>query len=361
MPSVRCENLVKRFGDVVAVDDVTFEVKEGTFYTLLGPSGCGKSTILRMIAGLETPDSGNIYIGDKLVSSSSKGYFVPPEKRNLGMVFQSYALWPHMKVFDNIALPLRIRKLPKSEIKFKVREALALVGLEGYEGRYPHQLSGGEQQRVALARALVYEPKILLLDEPLSNLDAKVRERMRFELKDLQRRLGITTIYVTHDQEEAMVLSDIIAVMNKGKIIQEGTPLQLYREPRCEFVANFIGSTNLIEGKVIKILETYDLGLVYTACGELRCVIPKNVREGDEVLISIRPENIALSEKRPEGDNNVWEGKVKARVFLGRDVDYRILVRDQIIRVITLSSLFLEEGRSVFLRLDPKGCVIIKK
>jgi iron(III) transport system ATP-binding protein len=361
MPSVRCENLVKRFKDVVAVDDVTFEAKEGTFYTLLGPSGCGKSTTLRMIAGLETPDSGNIYIGDELVTSTDKGYFVPPERRNLGMVFQSYAVWPHMKVFDNIAFPLKIRKLPKSEVKARVKEVLALIGLEGCEDKYPHQLSGGEQQRVALARALVYEPKVLLLDEPLSNLDAKVRERMRFELKDLQRRLGVTTIYVTHDQEEAMVLSDIMAVMNKGKIVQEGTPLQLYREPKCEFVASFIGLTNFIEGKVIKIPEGDELGLVDTACGELRCPIPKDVREGDGVLISIRPENIALSEKRPEGDVNTWEGKVKARVFLGKDMDYRILVGDQRIRVITPSSLIIDEGRSVFLRLDPERCVIIKK
>src|SRR5437773_8359090 len=242
-------------GGVRAVEDVSFTVEEGQFYTLLGPSGCGKTTTLRCVAGLERTDEGRIVVDGRIVSSHSPNVFVPPHKRDIGMVFQSYAIWPHMTVFENVAFPLRVSKqrVSRSEISRRVEEALSLVELGGYGGRMATQLSGGQQQRLALARALVREPKLLLLDEPLSNLDAKLRERMRFELRELQRRLRITTLYVTHDQIEALSMSNVIAVMNAGVIVQEGAPREIYLQPKSKFVANFIGSTNQLAGRVARI------------------------------------------------------------------------------------------------------------
>ncbi len=239
MVDVKIENLTKKFGKVTAVDNISFTAKDKEFTTLLGPSGCGKTTILRLIAGLEIPDNGKIWIDDKLVSDTGVS-IIPTEKRSIGMVFQSYALWPHMTVFDNIAFPLKIRKLSKDEIKRKIRNIVSLVKLNGLEGRYPWQLSGGQEQRVALARAMVYNPEILLLDEPFSNLDANVREKMRYELKKLQGKIGITTIYVTHDQIEARILSDKIIIINNGTIIQEGAIQEILKKPANKFVAKFI-------------------------------------------------------------------------------------------------------------------------
>jgi iron(III) transport system ATP-binding protein len=238
-------------GEIQAVRGVSLNIKQGQFYTLLGPSGCGKTTTLRSVAGLEVPHGGEIYIGNRLVFSSSQNLFVPPYKRDIGMVFQSYAIWPHLSVFENVAFPLREmpQKFSKQEIREKVLKALSQVQLDGLQDRPAPFLSGGQQQRLALARAMVKEPEVLLLDEPLSNLDAKLREETRSELRELVKRLGITTLYVTHDQLEALTMSDVVAVMNQGRVVQEGAPVEIYQSPRESFVANFIGLTNFLEGK----------------------------------------------------------------------------------------------------------------
>jgi len=311
MVSIRTEDLTKVFGEVVAVDHVNLEIKHGEFFTLLGPSGCGKTTFLRCIAGLELPEEGKIFFDDQDVTE------VPPHLRNTGMVFQNYALWPHMSVFDNIAYGLKIRKVPKDEIERRVKEVLKLVKLEGLENRTPHQLSGGQQQRVALARALVINPKVLLFDEPLSNLDAKLRVEMRAELKKLQRDLGITAIYVTHDQEEAMSISDRIAVMNRGKIMQVGTPKEIYKNPRNEFVARFIGQGTFLEGEVIgsekdllKVrLKTNDKEILATSSHP-----SLDISQGDRVLVMIRPESFTLE---PKEGYNMFDVQVYHISFLG--------------------------------------------
>ncbi|ASJ13758.1 ABC transporter ATP-binding protein [Thermococcus radiotolerans] len=284
MVDVKLENIVKTFGETVALKGIDLHIKAGELFTLLGPSGCGKSTTLRIIAGLDFPDSGTIHFGDEEVT------YLPSSKRGAVLVFQNYALWPHMTVFDNVAYGLKLKKLSKEEVRKKVEWALELVKLKGFEDRYPTQLSGGQQQRVAIARALVVEPKVLLLDEPLSNLDAKLRLEMRSEIRRIQRELGITVIYVTHDQEEAMAISDRIAVMNVGTVEQVGTPKEIYESPRTEFVASFMGKTNVIPAKVVErngdrvTVEFEGIrldGLYYTD-------------ESDDVVIVIRPERIQL-------------------------------------------------------------------
>ena len=250
MQDVRINGLVKRFGNVTAVDEISFYVPPGKLVTLLGPSGCGKTTTLNIIAGFENPDEGEVFVGDRLISSSSKGIILPPHKRNLGMVFQSYGLWPHFSVSENVSFGLKIRRVPRRDLGAKVQEALRLVRLEGLEDRYPSQLSGGQQQRVAFARSLVYEPVVLLLDEPLSNLDAALREEVRLELKELQQQAGITTLFVTHDQIEAMVMSDMIVVLNEGRIEQIGSPRDIYERPANQFIAGFIGISNFLKGEI---------------------------------------------------------------------------------------------------------------
>ncbi|KUK17366.1 MULTISPECIES: ABC transporter ATP-binding protein [Thermococcus] len=284
MVEVKLENIVKTFGETVALKGINLHVNDGELFTLLGPSGCGKSTTLRIIAGLDFADSGHLYFDDEDVTYKSSS------ERGAVLVFQNYALWPHMTVYDNVAYGLKVKKLPKQEIDRKVKWALELVKLQGYEDRYPTQLSGGQQQRVAIARALVVEPKLLLLDEPLSNLDAKLRLEMRSEIRRIQRELGITVIYVTHDQEEAMAISDRIAVMNIGQIEQVGTPKEIYEQPKTEFVASFMGKTNVIPAeaverdgdKVTVEFEGFRLdGLTYTG-------------ENDKVVVVIRPERISL-------------------------------------------------------------------
>ncbi len=247
MAFIEIKNLFKRFKKVVAVNHIELEVNEGEMLTLLGPSGCGKTTTLRCIAGLEKPEEGDIIIDGKPMLSQG---FVEPSKRGIGMVFQNYAVWPHMKVYKNIVYGLKLQKIPKRSIQERAQQVLELVGLDGLEERYPGQLSGGQQQRVALARALVGNPKVLLLDEPLSNLDAKLREELRFEIKSLVRRMGITSVYVTHDQAEAMVISDRIAVMDSGNVVQIGTPYEIYEKPANRFVADFIGTMNFMSGEV---------------------------------------------------------------------------------------------------------------
>jgi len=330
-------SLKRKFGNVQAVDGVDLDVHSGEIMALLGPSGCGKTTTLRCIAGLEKPDSGEIWIDGKLVSS--KNVFLPPEKRNIGMVFQSYALWPHMTVFNNIAYPLKIRKFPKNEIRLRVNEMLEMVGLKEMAERYPHQLSGGQQQRVALARAIVYQPRLLLLDEPLSNLDAKLREQMRYELRQLLKDIGITAVYVTHDQEEAFVIADRITIMNAGKIIQIGKPIEIYEKPANTFVAGFIGRVNVFKARVVERGTENGYGMIYLEAGGgilLKCRIPNNVK--DECSAVIRANEIRFSSDPIKYKENVIVGKVSEISFRGQNIDIHLqLVDGSVLNILTPS------------------------
>lgn len=340
MSEVRIEHVFKRFGDVTAVSDFDLTVKDGEFVSLLGPSGCGKTTSLRMIAGFERATEGEIYIGDYCVSSHIKNTFVPPEKRDIGMVFQSYAVWPHMTVTENVAYPLKIQKVPKEERAARVAEMLKLVHLDEYGSRYPHQLSGGQQQRVALARALVMRPGLLLLDEPLSNLDAKLRESMRFEISSIQKELGITVIYVTHDQSEAMTMSDRVVVMSRGVIQQIGTPYEIYRNPANKMVADFIGLVNFVEGEV-------QGDRVYISGTGVS--FPNTSGITGSATIAVRPENITMS--RTSG---TIEGTLVHRFYLGDAVDYRVQCKHHVIRVIVKGAELKEftDGEKVYLDFD---------
>ena len=325
MVYVKLENLEKSFGSVVAVDNISLTIEESEFFTILGPSGCGKTTTLRMIAGFYKPGGGKIYFNEKLMNR------LPPEKRNTGMVFQNYALWPHMSVFKNIAFGLEMRKFSKKEIESRVKNSLDLVNLGGLEDRTPDQLSGGQQQRVALARALVIEPDVLLLDEPLSNLDAKLRVEMRTEIKKLQKELGITTLYVTHDQKEALAVSDRLAVMGLGKFAQVGTPHEIYAKPSNKFVASFIGLINLFHGKASKIQKT-TVG-IKTAEG-LNLVSSKleNVKKGMEILVAVRPEHIEVhSQDSIPSKENVVTGTVLGIEYLGDLSRYNVETQFQMI------------------------------
>jgi iron(III) transport system ATP-binding protein len=310
------------------------------FVTLLGPSGCGKTTMLRMIAGFEKPSSGEIRIDDTVLSSGK--VFVPPEKRGIGMVFQSYAVWPHMTVFENGAYPLKIAKLPKAEIKAKVEKILQAVHLSQYAERIPSQLSGGQQQRVALGRALVSQPKVLLLDEPLSNLDAKLRENMRFEIKDIQKNFAITVVYVTHDQAEAMAMSDRIIVLDQGFVQQVAPPTEIYRSPANQFVADFVGKVNFIKGEV----KSGEIEL--EALGQS---IPYQGPRSGKVTVAIRPENMILSPEKPASLAGVLEGEILSMFYLGDINDCRININGEIIRVLAESGSFdtLKEGQKIFL------------
>ena len=309
---------------------IGFEVKSGEMFTLLGPSGCGKTTTLRCIAGLEQPDSGLIELGGAPLCDSAKRIYVPMYERDIGMVFQSYAIWPHMSVFENAAYPLRVMrrgKPSKAEIARRVGRVLETVGLASYQNRSATLLSGGQQQRLAFARALVREPKLLLLDEPLSNLDAQLREQMRSELKRIQADSGVTTIYVTHDQAEAMAISDRVAVLDKGRIAQLGTPDEIYDRPRSEFVANFIGRTNLFRGKLQGAVAAGEQGLVISELGPIRCRFPERAAQGKEISFVVRPENVSL--ERCDGDlktagENVLEGRIAGRVYLGDVAEYTV-------------------------------------
>src|SRR5882724_5899502 len=311
------QNLIKQFkvrgaAAVPAVDDVSFTIEQGEFFTLLGPSGCGKTTTLRCVAGLERPQSGKIHLRGRAVFDARDRVFVVPNQRNIGMVFQSYAIWPHLTVFNNVAFPLKAagQRNVKST-RDKVARALNLVGLSGFEERPATQLSGGQQQRVALARALVKEPDLLLLDEPLSNLDTKLRERMRSELKRLQRELGITTLYVTHDQMESMHMSDRVAVMSGGRILQMDRPNEVYERPTSQFVADFMGSTNLINGVLRTSVSGPVAELVDTDLGPLRCSFASPFAAGTKVSISVRPENIKIAAETIFNGDNVLEGRIK--------------------------------------------------
>ncbi|PLV59766.1 ABC transporter ATP-binding protein [Thermotoga sp. KOL6] len=352
MARIVLNKIEKFFGKNHVIKNLNLGIEDGEFVTLLGPSGCGKTTTLRMIAGFESPSSGEILINGKCVFSKVRKINVPPEERNIGMVFQNYAVWPHMSVFDNIAYPLKIRKMPKDEIKERVERIIEVVKLRGLEGRFPYQLSGGQQQRVAFARALVYSPKILLLDEPLSNLDAKLREEMRFEIKDIQRRIGVTVVYVTHDQSEAMVMSDRIVVLKDGVIQQIGSPAEIYEFPKNRFVAGFIGISNFLKGEIIevigndvevKLLELADKPIVI-ACHKL-----KNLKK--EVTVVIRPEDLEIT---PKGN---IKAKIKKRTFLGDHIDYIIFAGKEI-RIKAPKYQIFEEGEYVKLKI--KKAVIVE-
>jgi len=359
MAFIKIENLFKKFGKVAAVNHVWLEVKQGEILTLLGPSGCGKTTTLRCIAGLERPDEGDVIIDGK--SMFSQG-FVPPSKREIGMVFQNYAVWPHMRVFDNVAYGLKIQKLPKSVIKKKVAETLESLGLTGLEGRFPGQLSGGQQQRVALARALVGNPKVLLLDEPLSNLDAKLREKMRFEIKSLVRRMGITSVYVTHDQAEAMVISDRVSVMNAGDIVQVGTPEEIYKKPANRFVADFIGTTNFIPGEISEVLKERELVYVHAEFGQkMLCKMLDSAvaDKSKKVNVSIRPEDIEVFAKPPEGKDNLFKGSIIHRAYLGNFLYLFVNVDSTMFRVQAPYDVLQKEGEELFLFLNPEKCIIL--
>ena len=354
---LRVSGLTKRFGAVTAVDDLSFEIEPGRLYTLLGPSGCGKSTTLRCVAGLERPEAGEIVVGERVLFSSATGVSVEANDRGLGMVFQSYGLWPHLDVFRTVAFPLEVgprsRRPSKAQVRERVERALAVVKLAGLEGRRPSELSGGQQQRLALARALVMEPPLLLMDEPLSNLDAQLREEMRLELKRLQRDLGVTSLYVTHDQVEALALSNRIAVMREGRIVQFGTPREIYAEPGSRFVAEFMGNPNLIPGTVSSGSE------VATAHGPLS-LDASGFPPGLTVLVVVPPERLALEEGGSDGRVNSWDAEVLARSFRGDSSEHVVRVGDQELRVRCDPSTSIRPGTPVTVELPPESCRLIE-
>jgi len=352
---LRIKDLQKTYitadGSVQAVRNVSFEVHKGQFFTLLGPSGCGKSTTLRCVAGLEVPDKGEIWIGDKAVCAidESKRSLIPAHKRGVGMVFQSYAIWPHLTVFGNVAFPLRYAgaRVPKAEIADRVQHSLKLVQLESLAERPAPFLSGGQQQRVALARALVYEPELLLLDEPLSNLDAKLRLEMRHELRELVERLAITALYVTHDQEEALAVSDRIALMQDGHIVEEGDPRKMYDCPDSVLTAAGIGESNRIEGELAREGSEGKEGIVSSSLGEVFCSVPERCRQGEKVTLLFRPEDVVLHTATIEHRVNFWAGTVEAAVYLGKRIECSVRIGEQLLRCEADSQAVLKKGQTV--------------
>jgi spermidine/putrescine ABC transporter ATP-binding subunit len=361
MFAVELENVSKTFGKVRAVDNISLKVEKGIFLTLLGPSGCGKTTTLRMLAGFEKPDSGTINIMGALATDKA------PYERKTGMVFQNYALFPHMSVYDNIAFGLRMQHQKEKEIKVMVEECLRLIRLSGFGDRYPKQLSGGQQQRVALARALAFRPDVLLLDEPLSNLDLKLRLQMRFELKEIQRRVNVTAILVTHDQGEALGMSDQIAVMMNGRIQQLGTPIEVYEYPKNQAVADFIGEANFFEGKIIRIDKSeiiIDLdGLTISASPLLTKYYNKELSENNRVVLMIKPQKIKISNEK-EG-NNSFLGKIENIEYAGSEITYQIsLSSDKSVKVKQqISDEFTDfkerTGADVYIHINPESCLIL--
>ncbi len=357
MTKVRLENVTKIYGRIVAVDHVSFEVESGELFTLLGPSGCGKTTTLRIIAGFEVPEEGKVFFDDEDVT------FLKPYRRNTAMVFQNYALWPHMTVYDNIAYGLRIKKkklrLTEDEIRRRVKWALELVKLEGLENRYPLQLSGGQQQRVALARALVVEPRVLLLDEPLSNLDAKLRIEMREEIKSLQKKLGITTIYVTHDQVEAMSISDKIAVMNKGRLMQYGTPREVYFRPHSLFVADFIGRSNIYTGTMVGVEEEYVVVRLDGLGFDIKAVpVKPEVRNMKKVSVVIKPEIIRIVSPNARGEN-ILNGEVDLVMFLGEKTELRLKIGDTTMIIYAPNYMEPAVGDRIWFQAPPDHVIAI--
>jgi len=352
MGTVRASGLVKTFGSVVAVNDLSFEAKAGEFLTLLGPSGCGKTTTLRLVAGLERPDRGEIQVGGRPLSSTESGLFVPPERRGMGMVFQSYAIWPHMTVFENVAFPLQELRVPRAEIRERVMAMLGTVGLGALHARPAPMLSGGQQQRVALARALVSNPQVLLLDEPLSNLDARLREEMRFELREMQTRLGITSIFVTHDQAEAMTLSDRIVVMKAGRIEQEGTPEEVYQRPSTRFVMDFLGRANHLPARIAKgedgslVAEVDESGFRLPLAGSASLSI------GQEVLLAFRPEAVQAQAAETDG---AWVGVVRSSVYVSGHIEYVVAMGQFTVRATGPEDARLPHDARAKLRVSPRA------
>lgn len=350
MARIELRGLSCRYGSHIALHPLDLEMRDGEFVTLLGPSGCGKTTTLRLIAGFAAPDAGEILVDGQLLSSPART--VAPERRQMGMVFQSYALWPHLTVFENVAFGLRVQRLPTRSLRERTERSLALVGLDGLGGRYPAALSGGQQQRVALARSLVTEPSILLLDEPLSNLDVALRERMRDEIKELHGRTGITFIYVTHDQAEAIAMSDRIAVMEGGRLRQYAPPLEIYEHPADRFVAGFMGAANLLDGVI-------DGGRVTLSDGtRLAVPLPETVRAGGAVTVMVRPEDIGIA-RAAEGHGDAIPGVIEQANLLGPTMEYRVRCGGQSIRVHARRDERHAQGEAVVLLIRPERCVVV--
>jgi iron(III) transport system ATP-binding protein len=361
MPSMTIQNLTKEFGEVRAVNNVSLTVAEGEMLVLVGPSGCGKTTCLRCLAGLERPTGGRIQIGDTVVTAIEDGVFVPPERRHIGMVFQSYAIWPHMTVFDNVAYPLKAMRLAGDEIRPRVMETLRLVQLDGLAERYSSQISGGQQQRVALARSLVGEPSLLLFDEPLSNLDASLRLQMRVEIKELQNRLEFTAVYVTHDQTEAMAIADRIAIMESGVMRQVGSARQIYDDPANVFVAGFMGTTNLLNGTV----KSVDGGGAVVDAGSgilVQSNDAKGAAQGDSVHISIRPESLTLHKAGLQVDGvNAWKATISLATFIGEQIIYRAEAGPYRFELHARPFEIYDVGDEVTVTADPRRCILLKE
>jgi ABC-type Fe3+/spermidine/putrescine transport system ATPase subunit len=357
---IEVENLEIHYGPIAAVGPVSFTVPTGRQVTLLGPSGCGKTTTLRAIAGLERPSAGTIRIGGETVYSSAANINVPAEKRGLSMVFQSYAIWPHMTVFENVAYGLRVRRKAKAEIEEKVTAALDLVQMGAYAARHASQLSGGQQQRVALARACAFSPSVLLFDEPLSNLDAKLRGDMRIELRELQHRLGVTSVYVTHDLEEALAMSDQIVVMRRGHIEQSGSPNEIYNYPRTEFVADFVGSANLIAGRLRPDLSNDALVVLQAEGGHILHGVSHGRTPGPDPVMSVRTVHLQLSDQPPDVRINVWPVTIRRSIFLGDMTQVHVEWggRELVIRQ-TVAGAWTE-GAAAWLSIAPENCVLLE-
>jgi iron(III) transport system ATP-binding protein len=357
MPEIKVEGLTKSFGDTRALNRVGFSVREGEFFTLLGPSGCGKSTTLMSIAGFQQPDAGVIACGDQTFFDHERGISLPAEARNLGIVFQSYAVWPHMTVFQNVAFPLKVRRLKRAELKERVTSVLELVEMGQYAGRYPHELSGGQQQRVALARSLVYSPSVLLLDEPFSNLDAKLRERARRWLKDLQLELALTTIFVTHDQDEALAMSDRVLVMREGEVLQTDTPENVYRRPNDRFVAEFVGQCNFLSGTVVR----SDHSSSTLRLGESNALLDIDTGElpmGAAITVAVRPESVTWVTDRDADAHNTYSAQIRTASFLGDHYQYELMV-DKL--GISVSSPSAVTSETVRIHIPPDACPIVEQ
>jgi len=349
-------NLVKIFGKLTAVDNVSFKVEQGEVVTLLGPSGCGKTTTLRMVAGFEKPNAGEVEIAGRIVVATNRRIHMPPEKRDIGMVFQSYAIWPHMTVFENVAFPLSVRRANRQEIKRRVKETLELVGLANFSDRPAILLSGGQQQRVSLARALVYSPSVLLLDEPLSNLDAKLREQMRIEIKRLQQKLGFTVLFVTHDQIEAMSLSTRLALMNRGRIEQIGRPQEVYEHPETPFVEDFLGRILRFRGKIIEKRQGFDV-VEFDGLKSVKVRISESIDGtdlGKRVLVAIRPEDARVERNDSANRDNVIPCEVENILHLGRELELVLRVGGRVCTLTVPRERGTELCRSITLHLPPE-------
>ena len=358
MPEIHVESLVKQFSESRALDDVTFHVGEGELFTLLGPSGCGKSTTLMSVAGFQTPEQGRIAVGGDVFFDAARRLSVPAERRNLGIVFQSYAVWPHMTVFQNLAFPLKVRKTKRSAVRPRVLEVLELVEMAQYVDRYPHQLSGGQQQRVALARALVYSPSVLLLDEPFSNLDAKLRERARAWVKELQRTLGLTTVFVTHDQDEALSMSDRVAVLSAGQVQQIGTPEEIYRRPANRFVAEFVGRVNLLSGTVAA-REPGRIALELDGGRKLWIDAERAPAASTRLTLAVRPEALIVeaADLSSRNGSNTLDATVHSVAFLGDHYQYELEAGTLALTAQTSQTVL---GRRVKVHIPPDACAIVE-